>query len=126
MLSGFIETSYRVLLLWIALTMHPAPAVQPGLGDGFWHTRGSQLLDSANRPVRIAGVNWYGFETTNAVPGGLQIQDYKTIIATIRRSGYNAIRLPLSNQMVETPAIPTGIAFNNRAGPINTDLKGLN
>ncbi len=126
MLSGFIETSYRVLLLWITLTLHPAPAVQPGLGDGFWHTRGSQLLDSANRPVRIAGVNWYGFETTNAVPGGLQQQDYKTIIATIRRSGYNAIRLPFSNQMVETPAIPTAIAFNNGGGPINADLKGLN
>jgi endoglucanase len=126
MLSGFIETSYRVLLLWITLTLHPAPAVQPGLGDGFWHTRGSQLLDSANRPVRIAGVNWYGFETTNAVPGGLQQQDYKTIIVTIRRSGYNAIRLPFSNQMVETPAIPSAIAFNNAGGPINADLKGLN
>jgi endoglucanase len=126
MLSGFIETSYRVLFLWIVLTLHPAPAVQPGLGDGFWHTRGSQLLDSANRPVRIAGVNWYGFETTDAVPSGLRVQDYKTIITIIRRSGYNAIRLPFSDQMVETPAIPTAIAFNNAGGPINADLKGLN
>ncbi len=126
MLSGFIETSYRVLLLWLTLTLHPAPPVQPGLGDGFWHTRGAQLLDSANRPVRIAGVNWYGFETMEASPGGLRVQDYKTIILAIRHSGYNTIRLPLSNQMVETPPIPTSVAFSNRSGPINTDLKGLN
>jgi endoglucanase len=126
MLSGFIETSYRVLLLWLTLTLHPAINVQPGLGDGFWHTRGAQLLDSGNRPVRIAAVNWYGFETEKAAPGGLEQQDYKTILQTIRRAGYNTIRLPFSNQMVETPAIPTGIAYNNHAGPINSDLKGLN
>jgi endoglucanase len=126
MLSSLIETSYRVLLLWLTLILHPAINVQPGLGDGFWHTKGAQLLDSSNHPVRIAAVNWYGFETESAAPGGLQQQDYKTIIATIRRSGYNTIRLPFSNQMVETPSISTAIAFNNHEGPINSDLKGLN
>ena len=101
--------------------------MQPGLGDGFWHTRGNQILDSDNRPVRIAGVNWYGFETEAAVAGGLGVQDYRTIIQSIHRSGYNAIRIPFSNQMVESPTIPTEIKFTNHAGgPINADLKGLN
>jgi endoglucanase len=100
--------------------------VQPGLGDGFWHAKGAQLLDSGNHPVRIAAVNWYGFETEKAAPGGLEQQDYKSIIQIIRRSGYNTIRLPFCNQMIETPAIPPGIAFHNAAGPINSDLQGLN
>jgi len=126
MLSAFLETSYRVVALWFALALHPASPVQPGLGEGFWHTRGNQILDSANRPVRIAGINWYGFETPEAVPGGLQLQDYRTIIQTIKRSGYNTIRIPFSNQMVETPAVPTAIQFTNKSGPINADLKGLN
>ena len=124
--SAFLETSYRILLLWFALAFGPSPPVQPGLGDGYWHTRGNQILDSSNRPVRIAGINWYGFETNSAVPGGLDLQDYRTIIRTIHHSGYNTIRIPLSNQMVESPTIPTQIKFTNRSGPINTDLKGLN
>jgi endoglucanase len=126
-LAAFLETSYRILLLWFALAVHSSPTVQPGLGDGFWHTRGNQIVDSANRPVRIAGINWYGFETDAAVAGGLGLQDYRTIIQTIRHSGYNTIRIPFSNQMVESPTVPTEIKFTNRSGvPINADLKGLN
>ena len=106
--------------------MHSPPAVEPGLGDGFWHTSGNQILDAANRPVRIAGINWYGFETTSSIAGGLEFQDYRTIIQTIHHSGYNTIRIPFSNQMVESPAIPTRIKFSNRSGPINADLKSLN
>src|ERR1700730_17461643 len=32
------------------------------LGQGWWHTDGAQILDGNNQPVRIAGVNWFGFE----------------------------------------------------------------
>jgi endoglucanase len=126
-LAAFLETSYRILLLWFALAVHSSPGAQAGLGDGYWHTRGNQIFDSGNHPVRIAGVNWYGAETTSAVPGGLGLQDYRAIIQTIHRSGYNTIRIPFSNQMVESPTIPTEIKFTDRTGaPINADLKGLN
>jgi endoglucanase len=94
-------------------------------GVGYWHTSGAQILDSENKPVRIAGVNWYGFETTDAVVHGLYSQDYKTILNTIAAQGYNTIRLPFSNQMIESPGVPT-ISFSNAAGPINGDLKGAN
>ncbi len=61
------------------------------------------------------------------VPGGLGLQDYRTIIQTVHRSGYNTIRIPFSNQMVESPTIPTEIKFTDHTGgPINADLKGLN
>ena len=94
-------------------------------GTGYWHTSGNQILDSNNQEVRIAGINWYGFETTDQVVHGLWSQDYHTILKAIGNNGYNVIRLPYSNQMVEAPVVPSTISFSNGSGPINTDLKGL-
>jgi len=95
-------------------------------GSGYWHTSGNQIIDSSGHTVRIAGVNWYGFETTDQVVHGLWAQDYHSILNTIKKNGYNAIRLPYSNQMVESPGVPSNISFANGSGPINSDLKGLN
>ena len=124
-LAAFLEAGYRVIVLWVALAFHPALNVTPGLGDGYWHTHTNQILDSGNRPVRIAGINWYGFETTKGIPGGLDVQDYKSMLDAIKKNGYNTVRIPISNQMVETPTVPTDIRFANHDGPINIDLKGL-
>lgn len=116
--------------LFAALPGSAAPAataVSPAaVGDGFWHTSGNKILDSAGNVVRIAGVNWYGFETPDEVAHGLWAQDYHAIIDDIKNLGYNTIRIPFSNQMVETPIVPQGISMFNSTGPINTDLTGLN
>jgi len=95
-------------------------------GSGYWHTAGNQILDAQGKPVRIAGINWYGFETTDQVVHGLYDQDFHTIISTIKALGYNTIRLPYSNQMVEQPIVPSAIGMYNGTGPINSDLTGLN
>ena len=103
----------------------PAAPAASGVGAGYWHTSGNQILDSNGNPVRIAGVNWYGFETPDEIAHGLWAQDYHAIIDDIKNLGYNTIRIPFSNQMVETPIVPQNLSFYN-TGPINTDLKGLN
>ena len=95
-------------------------------GAGYWHTSGAQIYDSNNQPVRIAGINWYGFETTDLVAHGLSVQDYKTILQTIKNEGYNTVRIPFSNQMVETPGTNLNITYWANFGPANTDLQGLN
>ena len=95
-------------------------------GAGYWHTSGAQILDSNNQPVRIAGINWYGFETTDLVAHGLANQDYKTILQTIKNEGYNTVRIPFSNQMVETPGTNLNVTYWANFGPANTDLQGLN
>lgn len=95
-------------------------------GAGYWHTSGVQIYDSNNQPVRIAGINWYGFETTDLVLHGLSNQDYKTILQTIKNEGYNTVRIPFSNQMVETPGTNLNITSWANFGPANTDLQGLN
>ncbi|MGH3169160.1 MAG: cellulase family glycosylhydrolase [Trebonia sp.] len=110
-----------------AATARPGAATAAsGVGAGYWHTSGNQILDSNGNPVRIAGINWYGFETPDEIAHGLWVQDYHTIINDIAALGYNTIRIPFSNEMVETPVVPQNLAFNNNSGPINTDLKGLN
>jgi endoglucanase len=96
------------------------------VGAGFWSTSGNEIIDSDGNPVRIAGVNWYGFETPDEIAHGLWAQDYHTIIDDIKNLGYNTIRIPFSNQMVEDPIVPTNLAFTNNTGPINTSLEGLN
>ncbi|MBV8707640.1 MAG: cellulase family glycosylhydrolase, partial [Acidobacteriaceae bacterium] len=97
-----------------------------GQGTGYWHTSGNQILDGNNQAVRIAGVNWYGFETTDEVVHGLWAQDYHSILNAVKANGYNTVRLPYSNQMVESPIVPSNISYNNSSGAINTDLRGLN
>jgi endoglucanase len=117
-----------------AVTRAPASAAIPGaaqpaaggVGAGYWHTSGNQILDAAGNPVRIAGVNWYGFETPDEIAHGLWAQDYHAIIGTIKNLGYNTIRIPFSNQMAESPIVPQNLSFYNSTGPINTDLRGLN
>jgi endoglucanase len=90
-------------------------------GSGYWHTSGRQILDSNNQPVRIAGVNWFGFETSNYVAHGLWSRDYKSMIDQMKSLGYNTIRLPYSDDIFKG-TMPNSINFYN----MNTDLQGLN
>ena len=111
--------------------LHRAVAIAPklhvaGHKDDFWHADGNRILDGSNREMRIAGVNWSGFETRRGIPGGLMLQDYRTILHTIKSQGYNTVRLPLSNEMAESPIIPNEIAFTSGGKAINEDLRGLN
>ncbi len=114
-----------ILSRWSVLTASLA-TVALAQGSGYWHTSGNRIVDSNNQTVRIAGVNWYGFETTDEVAHGLWAQDYKAILNAVRSNGYNTIRLPFSNQMVENPIVPSNISFNGSGGAINSDLKNQN
>jgi endoglucanase len=92
-------------------------------GSGYWHTSGSQILDANNQPVRIAGINWFGMETSNYAPHGLWSRDYRDMLNQIKAQGYNTLRLPYSNQLFDAGSTPNGIDFSNNK---NQDLQGLN
>lgn len=110
-----------IALLSLAMAAGPAQAATT-LGSGYWHTSGRQILDSANQPVRIAGVNWFGFETSNYVAHGLWSRDYKSMIDQMKSLGYNTIRLPYSDDIFKN-TMPQSI---NYSGGMNADLSGLN
>ncbi|MDQ0749316.1 endoglucanase [Streptomyces africanus] len=90
-------------------------------GAGYWHTSGRQILDAAGQPVRIAGVNWFGFETDIHVVHGLWARDYKSMIDQMKSLGYNTIRMPYSDDILKPGAMPESINHDGK----NTDLRGL-
>jgi aryl-phospho-beta-D-glucosidase BglC (GH1 family) len=87
---------------------------------GFLHTQGNQIVDSAGNAVRIAGVNWFGLETTNFAPHGLWARSYTDMMDQMKQLGFNTIRLPFSDQLFDPGSTPNGIDFSK-----NPDLQGL-
>ncbi|MER6628282.1 cellulase family glycosylhydrolase [Streptomyces sp. NPDC000987] len=104
-----------------AQTAHAAGTADTA-GAGYWHTSGRQILDAAGQPVRIAGINWFGFETGNHVVHGLWSRDYKSMIDQMKSLGYNTIRLPYSDDIFKSGTTPDSIDFS---GGKNADLQGL-
>jgi endoglucanase len=104
----------------IVFRLNPVKPVSEELGKGPWHTEGAQILDANNRPVRIAGVNWFGFETNTFVVHGLQNRNYKSMLDQIKNLGYNTLRLPYANQLFDPGSTPNGIDYTK-----NPDLQGL-
>ena len=58
------------------------------------HTSGRWIVDAHGARVKLAGVNWYGAEELDGVPGGLQCQSADAIAAHIAAEGFNVVRLP--------------------------------
>ncbi|MEV3910769.1 cellulase family glycosylhydrolase [Streptomyces canus] len=92
-------------------------------GAGYWHTSGRQILDKSGQPVRIAGINWFGFETSNQVVHGLWSRDYKSMIDQMKSLGYNTLRIPYSDDIFKSGTVPNSIDFSSGK---NADLQGLN
>lgn len=90
------------------------------VGSGYWHTSGARIVDASGAPVRIAGVNWFGFETQNYVAHGLWARSYTSMLDQIASLGYNTVRLPYSNQLFDPGSAPNSINYN-----LNPDLQGL-
>ena len=87
------------------------------------------MVDSHGVPVRLTGVNWFGFETANRVVHGLWSRDYRSMLHQVRDLGFNALRIPWSNAILEPGSMPTGITFSGSdpydgVGPMNQPLQG--
>ncbi|MDR3724422.1 MAG: glycoside hydrolase family 5 protein [Terracidiphilus sp.] len=113
---------HSLLPILLLCALASLPTRLTAQGNGYWHTDGSQILDASGRTVRIAGINWFGFETRDQLVHGLWFQDYHRILHTIKESGFNTIRIPFSNQMIENPIVPP---LDKVPGGINTDLAHL-
>jgi aryl-phospho-beta-D-glucosidase BglC (GH1 family) len=68
--------------------------------------KGSKLYNDKGEIVRLTGVNWFGFETTNMFPHGLWARDYHGVLLQIRSMGFNCIRIPFCDEMLQEDAKP--------------------
>ncbi|MDP1748666.1 MAG: Calx-beta domain-containing protein [Reyranella sp.] len=99
------------------------PGTSGGTGPaaaGWLSTSGNQIVDAEGHSVQIAGVNWFGFESSNLAPHGLWTRGYQSMMDQMVDLGFNTIRLPFSSEMLHSTAAPNGIDFAK-----NPDLQGL-
>lgn len=89
-------------------------------GDGFFSTRGNEIVDAAGDPVRLAAVNWFGMETVRGAPDGLKARNWQEMMDQMKALGFNAIRLPFSSEVLDGKLAPTDIDYAR-----NPDLAGL-
>ena len=77
-------------------------------------TQGRHIIDARNQRFKLASVNWYGASDELFIPGGLDIQHRSEIAKTIRRLGFNSVRLPYADEMVVSnpPILPHLLAAN--------------
>jgi chitinase len=79
-------------------------AVPATIGPSYFSTSGNQIVDSAGHDVQIAGVNWFGFESTVLAPHGLWAQSYQFIMNEMKQEGFNTIRLPFAEDTLTATA----------------------
>lgn len=83
-------------------------------------TKGRYIVDAEGRRFKLASINWYGASDELFVPGGLDIQHRTVIAETIKKMGFNSVRMPYADELVtENPVIDARLL---RANP---DLVGL-
>lgn len=83
-------------------------------------TRGRYVVNACGERFPLRAVNWYGASDTSQVVGGLSVRPLSEIAQEIRALGFNAVRLPFSNQMLhETRAV------EERYIAANPQLRGL-
>ena len=86
-----------------------APLFKPPL-----HTQGRYIHDSSGARAKLASVNWYGASDEYFIPGGLDVQHRQDIATTIRRLGFNSVRLPYADEMVrKNPLIAPALVAAN-------------
>lgn len=70
---------------------------------GWLTTRGNWIVSYGDPScrVRLAGATWYGFQSTNFAPVGLDYETYQAVLGEIARLGFNSVRIPLSDQLVK-------------------------
>ncbi len=90
--------------------------------SGYLHTDGARLVNAAGQEVRITGINWFGLETCAFTPHGLWIRNWRDLMLQIKALGFNTIRLPFSNQLLDPGTTPDPRTIDYR---LNPDLKGL-
>jgi endoglucanase len=100
-----LNFSFVVLALYFGSSLTVAQPAFP------LHTSGQSIVDSKGARVRLNAVNWYGAESTDFVVAGLQVASLQSIVQQIKSMGFNAVRLPWSNQLYESSPVVANYAL---------------
>lgn len=98
-------------------SVNPPPSVPNLPVPNFTVT--NNTVYSNNTPIRLRGVNWFGFDTKTHAVHGLWARNYKDIISQMKSVGFNAVRLPFCPPVLRNSSVS---AINYH---LNPDLNGL-
>ncbi len=101
---------FKKLTLWLCLMGMFIMYAQAQCPGNYLSTSGNKLYDSQGNVVRLTGINWFGFETSNKAPHGLWSRDCKSMLIQIKDLGFNSVRIPWSNAILEPGATFTGVS----------------
>lgn len=77
-------------------------------------TKGRNIVDARGRRFKLSSINWYGASDELFVPGGLDIQHRNVIAQTIKKMGFNSVRLPYADEIVyDNPEIADSLLSAN-------------
>ena len=115
-----VRTALALLLL---AALAPGAATSPARADDDrrlprlpLRTEGRWIVDAAGERFKLAGVNWYGAEEDEFVVAGLDRRPLADVARLIRDLGFNSVRLPWSNELVEkNPVVPESAVAANPA-----------
>ena len=89
------------ILIWLGLASVTAAQTAFPLKTGVSDDQAA-IIDAKGARVRLIGVNWFGAESGAFVAGGLDKQPVDKIAKLIKAGGFNSVRLPWCNEMVES------------------------
>ena len=75
-----------------------------GQTQNYLTSSGNKLYDVSGDEVRLTGVNWFGFETALYSPHGIWTRDMKSVLQQIKNLGFNTVRVPWCNEMLDPGA----------------------
>lgn len=114
----------RILVLALLLTVSGLMQLSAQT-QNYLTTSGNKLYDSAGDEVRLTGVNWFGFETSLYSPHGIWTRDMKSVLQQIKDLGFNTIRVPWCNEMLDPGASvninPYGTDSYSGVSPMNEE-----
>jgi aryl-phospho-beta-D-glucosidase BglC (GH1 family) len=87
-------------LLTVFLAFAAPVSIAADTNDDYLQATGSALYDDYGNAVRLTGIAWFGFETSNQVYHGLWSVNMEKILDTVADRGFNVLRIPVSVQMV--------------------------
>jgi endoglucanase len=93
--------------------------VYPNLPAVPLHTQSRFIMDAKGKRIKLAGVSWYGGESADFVPMGLDHADVHDIAHAVKLLGFNSVRLPWALQLYEENPVVTASLVS-----ANTSLQG--
>jgi endoglucanase len=81
-----------------------------------FHTQSRWIMDANGHRFKLAGVSWYGAESADLVPMGLDHNDVHAIAHVVKQLGFNSVRSPWALELYEqNPVIDKTLLSANPA-----------